>query len=86
MSVIFLTPLPPPTPFSIYLSLSHAHFSLSNSLGLLKNSTNTCLLSGLRADSFWSPFLDQDSWRRQDKPRFRGSSVTFWLNGQKEVN
>uniref|UniRef100_A0A4W2E3W4 Phosphoinositide 3-kinase regulatory subunit 5 n=1 Tax=Bos indicus x Bos taurus TaxID=30522 RepID=A0A4W2E3W4_BOBOX len=49
-------------------------------------SVNTCLLSGLRADSFWSPFLDRDSWRRQDKPRFSGSSVTCWLNGQKEVN
>lgn len=26
MGVIFLTPVPPPTPFSICLSLSHTHF------------------------------------------------------------
>lgn len=89
MGVIFLTPVPPPTPFSICLSLSHTHFLSLKFPGSSKKQRQhlfTVRMSGLRADSFWSPFLDRDSWRRQDKPRFSGSSVTCWLNGQKEVN
>lgn len=61
MGVIFLTTVLPSYPL-LHLSFYHTH-TLSLSLKFPGSSEKqqqhlTCLLSGLRADSFWSRFLE----------------------------